>query len=50
MFEHGMNGKLGKYWGGCFFKCHTTGYNKNAIDMKGGFDNAASTLTFVEPE
>lgn len=46
MFENGMNGKLGSYWGESCFKCHTTGYNKNATAVNGGFDDVATTVGF----
>ncbi len=48
MFERGMNGNLGSNWGESCFKCHTTGYNKNAAAVNGGFDDVATAVGFVE--
>lgn len=47
MFQQGMNGQLGSYWGESCFKCHTTGYNQNAAAVNSGFDDVASTVGFV---
>jgi formate-dependent nitrite reductase cytochrome c552 subunit len=50
MFERGMSGRLGVQWGESCFRCHTTGYNKNALALNDGFDDVATSLRFVESE
>ncbi len=47
MFKNGMDGLNGSYWGESCFQCHTTGYNKNATAVNGGFDDVATTVGFV---
>lgn len=47
-FEKGMNGDNGSYWGASCFRCHTVGYNTNALAVNGGFDDVATTMA-VDP-
>jgi hypothetical protein len=46
MFETGMNGVNGSYWGASCFPCHTQGYNTTALAGNGGFDDVAATVGF----
>ncbi len=48
MFERGLNGQIAAYWGESCFKCHTTGYNKNALARNDGFDDVATAVGFVD--
>ncbi len=46
-FKRGMDGQIAAYWGESCFKCHTTGYNKNALAANNGFDEVATNVGFV---
>jgi len=48
IFTQGINGQLGSYSQSCL-KCHTVGYDTNALAVNGGFDDVAKQLGWVFP-